>query len=331
MLWLCLMGCTVETPPAPNAWDAGAHSVDQDTAPADGGLPRPVDSGMPVDTCEVRALVAAPETPQILILLDRSGSMGSSRWTPARDAVVALTQGLDPNWEVGLALFPSPGHEDEECGVLGLDVFPAAGSANEIEEVLLATSPRGSTPTTGALVFAQEAFENLRLQQPADSLGGPQSIVLVTDGASNCDPFGNIIDSIAATTAKVAELRAQGITTYVIGYDVGGSSLAARAMDDWALEGGTEAARRVRDGETLSAELDAAVAATAPCAFAIEGLPEDPALLRIILDGRRLQPEVDYSVMPGVGISLAANVCAGVRDGGTHAIAAQLLCEPDFG
>ena len=81
----------------------------------------------------------------------------------------------------------------------------------------------------------------------------------------------------------------------------------------------------------LLAELRAAVASTAPCAFAIDAMPTEPALLRIRLDGHVLRRDADYSWMPGMGIQLSAARCESVRDGAAHRLAAELLCEPDFG
>ena len=288
------------------------------------------DLGPGADACERTPLLVAPQTPQIILMLDRSGSMGASRWRPARQAVIELTEGMDASWEVGLELFPSATSEDD-CGVLGLDVFPAAQHAESIAAVLSDATPHGATPTTAALEFAGAAFATLRARETNVSMPRPQTIVLVTDGASNCDPYGNLNDSILATTDTVRQLRTEGITTYVIGYDIGGASVAARAMDDWASEGGTGVALHVRDGETLLTELRAAVASTAPCSFAIEAMPSDPLLLRIRLDGRVLRRDTDYVWMPGTGIQLSADLCLAVRDGEAHPLTAELLCVPDFG
>ncbi|MCA9532074.1 MAG: VWA domain-containing protein [Myxococcales bacterium] len=315
-----LSGCVPPPPPAPGMLEG------------DAGPPAPtwVDLGPGGDACERTPLTVAPQTPQIILMLDRSGSMGASRWEPARQAVVDLTESMDASWEVGLELFPSAA-SDDECGVLGLDVFPVAPHAETIAAVLSDATPHGATPTTAALEFAGAAFAALRARESAMSMPRPQTIVLVTDGASNCDPYGNLNDSIIATTETVRQLRSEGITTYVIGYDIGGQSVAARAMDDWASEGGTGVALHVRDGETLLAELRNAVASTAPCAFAIDAMPSDPALLRIRLDGRVLRRDTDYAWMPGMGIQLSAERCLAVRDGESHPLAAELLCVPDFG
>jgi hypothetical protein len=61
------------------------------------------------DSCDVVHLHTSPSTPDMLIVLDRSGSMGvEGRWTPSVDAVRAIVNQLQSQIRFGLALFPDP-------------------------------------------------------------------------------------------------------------------------------------------------------------------------------------------------------------------------------
>ena len=65
--------------------------------------------GSPSDQCDVVHLRTSPSTPDMLIVLDRSGSMGDEgRWQPSVSAVRTIVMQLQSQIRFGLALFPDP-------------------------------------------------------------------------------------------------------------------------------------------------------------------------------------------------------------------------------
>ena len=69
-------------------------------------------NGLPPNVCESVGLVANPQIPEMMIVLDRSGSMQEGeRWTPSVSAVRGITMALESKIDFGLVLFPDPGEQ----------------------------------------------------------------------------------------------------------------------------------------------------------------------------------------------------------------------------
>jgi hypothetical protein len=134
--------------------------------------------------CEVVQLVTEPVIPEMMIVLDRSGSMtDGGRWVPSVAAVRRVTQELQTKIHFGLALFPDPdasmssgpvvnnitdcftmpnpqkciedfnnGDDDAAACAPGKIFVPVAqNSAAMIGGVLDKTMPFGGTPTSETL------------------------------------------------------------------------------------------------------------------------------------------------------------------------------------
>jgi hypothetical protein len=231
------------------------------------------------DSCEVLQLVTEPVIPEMMIVLDRSGSMTEGgRWVPSVAAVRSVTEQLQTKIHFGLALFPDPGATSSipttpmvdnitECfitpdpracidqfnnqtqGDNGLACAPgkifvpvAQNSAAMIAGVLDKTTPLGGTPTSETL---QEILATFGAADASpDAKPHPKFVLLVTDGMPTC-PAGNGSQTtqpdIDASNAAVEALATNGVRTYVIGYDTTGSTNAmlATTLDGFAQRGGT--------------------------------------------------------------------------------------------
>jgi hypothetical protein len=93
---------------------AGSGAGDFDNAPG-GSIQKPsttlpnTDPNLQRGLCEVVHLNASPSTPDMLIVLDRSGSMQvEGRWVPSSNAVRSVVKRLQSQIRFGLALFPDP-------------------------------------------------------------------------------------------------------------------------------------------------------------------------------------------------------------------------------
>ena len=182
------------------------------------------------------------------------GSLGSSS-DPVRLGLVTFS-GATTNSTPALSCVP---------GVL--QVAPAANTVTSINNVLAGITPLGGTPTAASLQVAQQGFSSV-LQA-----GRANYVVLITDGAPNCDatfaatlsncedgtgyctsqgacvsssgtqetasPYG-CLDS-DATVAAITSLAQAGINTFVIGIgaDVAGTtSPTVDTLNQSALAGG---------------------------------------------------------------------------------------------
>lgn len=121
----------------------------------------------------------------LLMVLDASGSMaeddgsGGTRMAAAREALSTAVDALPDNHPTGLRLF---GSESSSCTdtTLAHPVEPLDRDA--LRDALGETGPTGNTPTGLALRRAADDLPD----PPAGSFGR-RTILLVSDGESNCD------------------------------------------------------------------------------------------------------------------------------------------------
>lgn len=162
------------------------------------------------------------DPPDILVALDRSGSMaslsgGSSKWSQATGAVSALVSTFAGEVRFGLTLFSS---SSGSCYAGAVDVPVGDNTTSAIATSLGSTAPTGGTPIASTL---QAALTYLQGVDPKKT----KLVLLVTDGGESCGG-----DPVAAVKA----LLAAQIKTYVVGF---GSEVDAMLLDDMAQAGGT--------------------------------------------------------------------------------------------
>lgn len=350
-LLLSGVGCASRTRVVPADRDAGPSEMDSG---ADGDF----DSGQRPDVvvpgvdaaCDRIFVEAHPETPNVMVVLDRSGSMYDfglggemvDRWTPSVMAIEATTTALENRIAFGLMLFGN----DSECGTGAVRVAPALLNATAIRTTLTGAPTAltgGGTPTALSLDAARAALA---------LLPGQSYVLLVTDGAPNCNAtlpsascrctavggLGCFLDSLnclddGRTIAAVSALLAAGIPTYVIGYDTG---MWAGVMDAMASAGGTGFDHHfaVSDRASLDAALAAISGSVVSCSFELSAPPGDIHYVRVTVDAAPVDHE---SVrMDGSGwrlegdrtITLIGPSCAAIQDGGDHAIEVVVECTP---
>jgi hypothetical protein len=313
--------------------------------------PAPVDEGPP--TCDKLQLQGAPNSPDILIVLDRSGSMvgfgearnaGKNRWLPSVSAVKKLTSELTETVAFGLMLFPDPGANGgvtiPGIGTFGgngmggctpgkVDVPVDINTGSKIASVLDLSAPNavGATPTSASLVAARMALAG----DCADCRPTPKYILLVTDGQPTCGMGGTADttpEDIAATNAAIDDLTADGVKTYVIGYDTASDPAAAAAMDGFAMHGGTDKHYPVEDEATLIAELTRIAGALVPCEFELSMDIPDPTYVRVEIDGVTYNYGSDWT-NEGKKIVLdpMGQACPRLRDAKLHDLRITRECE----
>jgi hypothetical protein len=207
--------------------------------------------------CGAKDKPAMKLLPDILIVLDRSGSMNddiknqqctgdggigardcglNSKWakvTPAITQVVTETE-MDVNW--GLKFFPDNSNNSDTCSVsntAAVPIGPANGAA-------VAAAITGATDTTGGVLGYQSTPTRSGVNGAVTYLKtlttmNPKYVLLATDGLPNCaasgaggtggrggGATGTMTDDSAGATTAVASALTAGYKTFVVGIATAG-------------------------------------------------------------------------------------------------------------
>jgi hypothetical protein len=302
--------------------------------------------GISGDGCEEHIVKPMRVTPDMLIVLDRSGSMqmnGVNRWDPSVMGLNAITAKLDDVVRFGLMTFPAQSGDGQNAGNNQLNCDPGElnvpvelNNADDIANVLGDTSPGGRTPTAKTLENVLDVLEPS--SQDPDAVFYARYVLLVTDGAPNCSgqggfSFGAGMGEPAAVDASVAAVQAlakAGIPTYVLGYDTKNDRALAEALDRMATAGdtGDMAHRPIEDQESLVREFDRIAGGAVTCDYLL--LNEvDPAFVRVELDGETLSfddPNGWRLRQDARTVSLQGTACDKLRTGDDHTFAVTVEC-----
>ncbi len=208
--------------------------------------------------------------PNLMIVLDRSGSMGGSvpnsggksRWQVASEAIAALTASFAGKINFGLTPFSACTGNGCAPGVITNAIGASAAQINAtIAGTTLCNSGDPETVIGGTL---QGFVGDQSLQQP----GRDNAILLITDGADNCGGGG-----AGAATALLGQ--AVPVTTYVVGFsgDVNKSELTAIAQ-----AAGTAPYYQADDATQLNAALSKIASGVASCTYTLDGVPPSGGL-----------------------------------------------------
>lgn len=236
--------------------------------------------------CAGDTIAAEPVPPNVLIVLDRSGSMassptggsGASKWSIAKAAIATLTEGFEDRIRFGLMLYPGTnqrGNQGAQCGAGRVFIDPALDNAAAINTYIDdAKRTQFGTPTAEALAWL---LDYTGLEDPARE----NVVVLITDGVSSCgDP-----------TTQVTALRSESpsIRTFVIGFDGTGNNTDPDELNAMADAGGTALAGDTRyyaagDAASLGEALAAIAADVLGCTYQLSGVPPTLASLGVYAD-----------------------------------------------
>jgi hypothetical protein len=166
--------------------------------------------GTPADSCDISKTLpncqestqtATMRTVNMLILLDKSGSMGkpglgstTSKWDVMKSALNTALGRARLTMNFGLDLFPkadvAASCTGEACcqtanliDPLPVPVGPGTDTVPLISAALAATTPAGGTPMAAALSRALDYYTT----GDGKGLKGDKYVLLVTDGGPNCD------------------------------------------------------------------------------------------------------------------------------------------------
>ena len=284
--------------------------------------------GFCVDCCGEAVLEMKIVTPNVVLVLDKSGSMVNNTWDADADPntpevtrwyslynVVEFIAGtFDGSMNLGMQLFPSLKAKTEySAAACPVEAAPEVPVAAQNGAAVMSALPgeaalaqiAGGTPARLGLAAAIAHLE-------AIDDGLPKFIVFVTDGAANCSPdaaseadrFEVYDDAVHQVVADAHGLA--GIGVFVVGIDTRDETSAAKPdgnpdgvntfakLNDLAIAGGhpkddpSERFYNARNQIELQAALDAIKETLLDCTIALDPVPKYPNMVEVKVDG------VDY-------------------------------------
>jgi Mg-chelatase subunit ChlD len=265
--------------------------------------------------------------PDVMIVLDRSSSMQQgNRWDPSKNAIKAITTQFEQKVDFGLTIFP--GDDVDPCAAGHVNVPLQSKNAAAIGAAVESVAPVGFTPLGATLEGLASVLGDH--QNQLDTIVKPAYVLLVTDGEPTCEADGLLITasptSINRASTAIDRLKAQGVPTYVIGYNVAD---AAATMDQLAQHGGTEHYYAVENEQQLQEQFAKITAGLASCDFELDQVPDDPTRVKVVMDGRQINLNDALTqgwVLDGKTIKLQPGACQLIRDGESHNVAVTVEC-----
>ncbi len=265
---LALVSCSAEI-----GEPSGGGDDNSDDGTCDEEFCRP-DAAPEVSCDEVRAIeIEEADPPDLLLVVDRSGSMGgdaggAQKWATMRDALgVTLNDNTD-QVNFGLMLFP----DNNDCNAGQVSTPASPGSSAAINTSLQQANPNGNTPTHASLENALTYYEGAVVNPNG------RYVLLATDGQPNCGSSA-VDKSVNAITA----LFNAGIPTFVLGF---GSGVDGNTLQAMANAGGQNQYYAADSPVQLAAALAAITSNVAlpECEFSLGEVPADPTRLRLYFD-----------------------------------------------
>lgn len=252
---LAVLACT-DTP----ADDTATSLVDTAVSDYDPPPECPTDEGLSY---------RAPVAPNVMLVVDRSGSMDlpapgctddcPSRWE-ALMSLAPVVHELGTSTRAGLTLYPD---SSGGCEMSRIDVPIGEGTGDAILGELAAVSPDGKTPLADALTLIRTEG---RVQDPyRDNM-----VILITDGVPSCR-------AAASSVTAAGRLADDGVQLHVISFAdefFGGTEILSEIAAEAHATSGPDNYHEATSIEGLLARLQRVTASLDTCAFAMdEALP----------------------------------------------------------
>lgn len=193
--------------------EAGTGGDTSSQGGANGGAGETGQAGSGDFGCEGAALAWQARASNVMLLMDRSGTMfdmASQPWLTVRDAVLPVIDAYDGSESIG---FMAVTGELATCPLLD-EVAPASDNYAAIAAKYnaLAKPAKGESPFMLALSRAQQLL--------AAAPSGEAFVIMVIDGQPDYCSDGNDLCPIDSVVARIQALKTAGITTLVAGLPI---------------------------------------------------------------------------------------------------------------
>jgi hypothetical protein len=288
--------------------------------------------------CGLATTQANPIKPNLYFLLDRSLSMLTIPAEGQLARIDTLRGGLDAlagtesdpglvvsKFNVGVGAFPN------SLGIciaelLPEPLLPMAERTPEVGATAFLASyanmaPAGFTPTDMALtsVHTQRLFDLPGDTEPQRA----KAVILITDGSPN-DCLSDGANRVEQTVAEAANLAAEGIPTFVLGFDGVNPEIMQRIADAGDPASGTNRWYSITDLGSIVDALNTIVTRTASCTLPVTASgPQqtDPTIAEVALvteggAARRPVPpgaSDGYTVSKGSIVTIGPSACSGLQ------------------
>lgn len=278
---------------------------------------------------------------EVLFVIDHSQSMnwtlgddvsGPSRWRLLHDAIDAVLPRYGGSMSMGAVFFPDTTSARSACVAPSVPVvIPSMGGPAEVVRAMEEIVPDGLTPTAATLRGVRRYFA----LHPAS---GPRAVVLMTDGAPNCEPSTATDRCVCTSTSAaglcdpelcldergavsaIADLAADGVPTWVIG--IGATDPAYRAaLDRMATAGGRSTPtgpHRYQDAsraDDLANTLDRVQRSVERCTLRGDADGADPSTHELVMDGASVVEGWSWRDQRAGVIALSGAACAAAEAG----------------
>jgi len=301
-----------------------------------------LDPSVDGNNCGVQQYGLQNVPPDLLIVLDKSGSMADTpdgtkcpgmgaacetKWGDTTAAINMVVMQTETTIRWGLKYFAN----DKGCGVnpgAAIDIAP--NNAAAIAASIMMSAPASSTPTRLA-VNSGAAY----LQTVTDP--NPKFILLATDGLPNCGARGGAgTDDSPGAIQAVADAAAAGYPVFVVG--VGTNTGADATLTAMATAGGRAQAKApgyypVASTADLVSVLTTIGGMITSCTFGLGSVPPDPSNVGVYSDPGMKKIPKDVTHVNGwdygagmKSIELFGPACDAVKNKTTTKIQAAFGC-----
>lgn len=247
------------------------------------------------DECGEHKFQAESVPPNVMLVLDKSGSMyfqswmdggvNKRRWESLHAVTETLLRRLDGRINFGLKLFPALGAQESKDKTIacrlqaGVEVECGPKQADKILAVMPGADAEvyGDTPTVSGLDAAYKNLSNLA--QP-----NPKAIVLIVDGETNCSETNSELSSLAKKAYE------DEIPVYVVGIDL--NPALASALGQVAVSGGTTKLYNTQDSDALISTLEDILGQVVSCTIPLKTAPQYPDRVELHDSKEALVPRI---------------------------------------